>query len=157
MKRLIRLNINDKDYEIAVKPNQTLADVIRDEIGLTGTKKGCEVGECGTCTVILDGKPVNSCLVLAVQADGRNILTIEGLETDQGLHPIQQSFVEKGAVQCGFCTSGMILSAKSLLDRNPDADETEIRSAISGNLCRCTGYQKIVEAIASVKKEASPS
>jgi aerobic carbon-monoxide dehydrogenase small subunit len=157
MKRLIRLNVNDKDYEIAVKPNQTLADVIRDEIGLTGTKKGCEVGECGTCTVILDGKPVNSCLVLAVQADGRNILTIEGLETDQGLHPIQQSFVEKGAVQCGFCTSGMILSAKSLLDRNPDADETEIRSAISGNLCRCTGYQKIVEAIASVKKEASPS
>jgi len=157
MKRLIRLNVNDKDYEIAVKPNQTLADVIRDEIGLTGTKKGCEVGECGTCTVILDGKPVNSCLVLAVQADGRNILTIEGLETDQGLHPIQQSFVEKGAVQCGFCTSGMILSAKSLLDRNPDADETEIRSAISGNLCRCTGYQKIVEAIASVKKEASPA
>jgi carbon-monoxide dehydrogenase small subunit len=157
MKRLIRLNVNDKDYEIAVKPNQTLADVIRDEIGLTGTKKGCEVGECGTCTVILDGKPVNSCLVLAVQADGRNILTIEGLETDQGLHPIQQSFVEKGAVQCGFCTSGMILSAKSLLDRNPDADETEIRSAISGNLCRCTGYQKIVEAIASVKKEGSPS
>jgi len=157
MKRLIRLNVNHKDYEIAVKPNQTLADVIRDEIGLTGTKKGCEVGECGTCTVILDGKPVNSCLVLAVQADGRNILTIEGLETDQGLHPIQQSFVEKGAVQCGFCTSGMILSAKSLLDRNPDADETEIRSAISGNLCRCTGYQKIVEAIASVKKEASPS
>lgn len=157
MKRLIRLNVNDKDYEIAVKPNQTLADVIRDEIGLTGTKKGCEVGECGTCTVILDGKPVNSCLVLAVQADGRNILTIEGLETDQGLHPIQQSFVEKGAVQCGFCTSGMILSAKSLLDRNPNADESEIRSAISGNLCRCTGYQKIVEAIASVKKEASPS
>ena len=157
MKRLIRLNVNDKDYEIAVKPNQTLADVIRDEIGLTGTKKGCEVGECGTCTVILDGKPVNSCLVLAVRADGRNILTIEGLETDQGLHPIQQSFVEKGAVQCGFCTSGMILSAKSLLDRNPNADESEIRSAISGNLCRCTGYQKIVEAIASVKKEASPS
>ena len=157
MKRLIRLSVNDKDYEIAVKPNQTLADVIRNEIGLTGTKKGCEVGECGTCTVILDGKPVNSCLVLAVQADRRNILTIEGLETDQGLHPIQQSFVEKGAVQCGFCTSGMILSAKSLLDRNPDADETEIRSAISGNLCRCTGYQKIVEAIASVKKEASPS
>ncbi|MCF8142992.1 MAG: (2Fe-2S)-binding protein [Deltaproteobacteria bacterium] len=151
MKRLIRLNVNDKIYEIAVEPNRTLADVIREEIGLTGTKKGCEVGECGTCTVILDGKTVNSCLVLAVQADGKTILTIEGLETDQGLHPIQQSFVEKGAVQCGFCTSGMILSAKSLLDQNPDADEKEIRSAISGNLCRCTGYQKIVEAIASVK------
>jgi carbon-monoxide dehydrogenase small subunit len=157
MKRLIRLTVNDKDYEIAVKPNQTLADVIRKEIGLTGTKKGCEVGECGTCTVILDGKPVNSCLVLAVQADGRNVLTIEGLETDQGLHPIQQAFVDKGAVQCGFCTSGMILSAKSLLDRNPDADEKEIRSAISGNLCRCTGYQKIVEAIASVKDQGSVS
>jgi carbon-monoxide dehydrogenase small subunit len=157
MKRLIRLTVNDKDYEIAVKPNQTLADVIREEIGLTGTKKGCEVGECGTCTVILDGKPVNSCLVLAVQADGRNVLTIEGLETDQGLHPIQQAFVDKGAVQCGFCTSGMILSAKTLLDRNPDADEREIRSAISGNLCRCTGYQKIVEAIASVKDQGSVS
>jgi carbon-monoxide dehydrogenase small subunit len=157
MKRLIRLTVNDKDYEIAVKPNQTLADVIREETGLTGTKKGCEVGECGTCTVILDGKPVNSCLVLAVQADGRNVLTIEGLETDQGLHPIQQAFVDKGAVQCGFCTSGMILSAKSLMDRNPDADEKEIRSAISGNLCRCTGYQKIVEAIASVKDPGSVS
>jgi len=157
MKRMIRLTVNDKDYEIAVKPNQTLADLIRYEIGLTGTKKGCEVGECGTCTVILDGKTVNSCLVLAVQADGKNVLTIEGLETDQGLHPIQQAFVEKGAVQCGFCTSGMILSAKSLLDRNPDADEKEIRSAISGNLCRCTGYQKIVEAIASIKERSSVS
>jgi len=151
MKKLIRLTVNDQDYEIAVKPNQTLADVIREDIGLTGTKKGCDVGECGTCTVILDGKPVNSCLVLAVQADGKHILTIEGLETNEGLHPIQQAFVEKGAVQCGFCTSGMILSAKSLLDQNPDADEHEIRTAISGNLCRCTGYQKIVEAIASVK------
>lgn len=151
MKKLIRLTINDQDYEIAVKPNQTLADVIREDIGLTGTKKGCEVGECGTCTVILDGKPVNSCLVLAVQADGKHILTIEGLDTDKGLHPIQKAFVEKGAIQCGFCTSGMILSAKSLLDRHPDADEHEIRAAISGNLCRCTGYQKIVEAIASVK------
>jgi carbon-monoxide dehydrogenase small subunit len=157
MKKLIRLTVNDKDYEIAVKPNRTLADVIREELGLTGTKKGCEVGECGTCTVILDGKPVNSCLVLAVQADGRKVLTIEGLETDQGLHPIQQAFVEKGAIQCGFCTSGMILSAKSLLDQNPDAEEKEIRSAISGNLCRCTGYQKIVEAIASVKDQGSVS
>lgn len=151
MKRLIRLTVNEKDYEIAVRPNQTLADLIREEIGLTGTKKGCEVGECGTCTVILDGKPVNSCLVLAAQADGRTVLTIEGLETDEGLHPIQQAFVDKGAIQCGFCTPGMILSAKNLLDRNPGADEKEIRTAISGNLCRCTGYQKIVEAIASVK------
>ena len=157
MKRLIRLIVNDKDYEIAVRPNQTLADVIRNDIGLTGTKKGCEVGECGTCTVILDGKPVNSCLVLAVQANGKNVLTIEGLETDQGLHPIQQAFVDKGAIQCGFCTPGMILSAKSLLDQNPTPDEKEIRTAISGNLCRCTGYQKIVEAIASVKDPGLPS
>jgi len=157
MKRLIRLTVNEKDYEIAVRPNQTLADLIREEIGLTGTKKGCEVGECGTCTVILDGKPVNSCLVLAAQADGRTVLTIEGLETDEGLHPIQQAFVDKGAIQCGFCTPGMILSAKNLLDRNPGADEKEIRTAISGNLCRCTGYQKIVEAIASVKDPGSPS
>ncbi|MEJ2586243.1 MAG: (2Fe-2S)-binding protein [Deltaproteobacteria bacterium] len=151
MKKLIHLKLNDKEYEIAVKPNQTLADMIREEIGLTGTKKGCEVGECGTCTVILDGKPINSCLVLAVQADGREVLTIEGLESDQGLHPIQKAFVDKGAIQCGFCTSGMILSAKSLLDENPAPEASEIRTAISGNLCRCTGYQKIVEAIQSVK------
>jgi carbon-monoxide dehydrogenase small subunit len=152
MKKLISLNINGKDHELAVSPNQTLMDVIRDEIGLTGTKKGCEVGECGACTVIMDGKPVNSCLVLAVQANGRTILTIEGLETDKGLHPLQQAFVDKGAIQCGYCTSGMILSAKALLDRNAHPDESVIRMAISGNLCRCTGYQKIIEAIKSVSK-----
>lgn len=150
MKKLISLNINGKDHELAVSPNQTLADVIRYEIGLTGTKKGCEVGECGACTVIMDGKPVSSCLVLAVQANGRTILTIEGMETDKELHPVQQAFVDKGAIQCGYCTSGMILSAKALLDRNAHPDESEIRMAISGNLCRCTGYQKIVEAIKSV-------
>jgi len=150
MKKLISLNINGKDHELAVSPNQTLADVIRYEIGLTGTKKGCDVGECGACTVIMDGKPVSSCLVLAVQANGRTILTIEGMETDKGLHPVQQAFVDKGAIQCGYCTSGMILSAKALLDRNAHPDESEIRMAISGNLCRCTGYQKIVDAIKSV-------
>ena len=150
MKKLISLNINGKDHELAVSPNQTLADVIRYEIGLTGTKKGCEVGECGACTVIMDGKPVSSCLVLAVQANSRTILTIEGMETDKGLHPVQQAFVDKGAIQCGYCTSGMILSAKALLDRNAHPDESEIRMAISGNLCRCTGYQKIVDAIKSV-------
>ena len=150
MKKLISLNINGKDHELAVSPNKTLADVIRYEIGLTGTKKGCEVGECGACTVIMDGKPVSSCLVLAVQANGRTILTIEGMETDKGLHPLQQAFVDKGAIQCGYCTSGMILSAKALLDRNAHPDESQIRMAISGNLCRCTGYQKIVEAIKSV-------
>ena len=150
MKRLITLNINDTEYEVAVNPNLTLADLLRYQLGLTGTKKGCEVGDCGTCTVIMDGKPVNSCLVLAVNANGRKIRTIEGVETDEGLHPIQKSFIDKGAIQCGFCTSGMILTGKSLIEKNPDPTEAEIRMAISGNLCRCTGYQKIVEAIQSV-------
>ncbi len=157
MKKLISLTVNDKTYEVAVNPNQTLVDLLRYQLELTGTKKGCEVGDCGSCTVIMDGKPVNSCLVLAVQANGKTIVTIEGLETDEGLHPIQASFVEKGAIQCGFCSPGMILTAKSLLDKNPNPDERDIRMAISGNLCRCTGYQKIVEAIkdASGKKHSS--
>ncbi|NCP10321.1 (2Fe-2S)-binding protein [bacterium] len=150
MKRLIKTTINGQDLELAVNPNQTLADLLRYELGLTGTKKGCEMGECGSCTVILDDRPVNSCLVLAVRADGSSITTIEGMETDSGMHPIQKAFVEKGAIQCGFCSPGMILSAKALLDKNPTPDERQIRTAISGNLCRCTGYQKIVEAISSV-------
>lgn len=149
MKKLINLTVNRKKYELAVAPNMTLADMLRKELGLTGTKKGCDAGDCGTCTVILDGKPVNSCLVLALQANGREVLTIEGVAPDEGLHPIQKSFVEKGAIQCGFCSPGMILSAKALLDRNPKPTEMEVRTAISGNLCRCTGYQKIVEAILS--------
>jgi carbon-monoxide dehydrogenase small subunit len=147
MKKLISLTINDKTYEVAVEPNQTLVDVLRYQLGLTGTKKGCEMGDCGSCTVIMDGKPVNSCLVLAMQATGRDIRTIEGLATEEGLHPVQKAFVEKQGIQCGFCSSGMILSAKSLLDRNPNPSELEIRKAISGNLCRCTGYQKIVESV----------
>jgi aerobic carbon-monoxide dehydrogenase small subunit len=150
MKKLIKLTVNDREYEIAVEPNITLTDLIRTELGLTGTKKGCETGDCGACTVIMDGLPVNSCLVLAVQANGRKIETIEGLETEEGLHPVQDAFVEQGAIQCGFCSPGMILSAKHLLDKNPNPDEGEIRAAISGNLCRCTGYQKIVDAIKSV-------
>jgi carbon-monoxide dehydrogenase small subunit len=150
MKTLIYLFINNQEYEVAVEPNQTLLDILRYRLGLTGTKKGCEVGDCGSCTVVMDGKPVNACLVLAVQANGRVIQTIEGLETDQGLHPLQKAFVEKGAIQCGFCTSGMILSGKCLLDRNPNPDESDIRGAIAGNLCRCTGYQKIVDAIKTV-------
>ncbi|MCP4105116.1 MAG: (2Fe-2S)-binding protein [Desulfobacteraceae bacterium] len=150
MKKIISLNINDKDYEVAVEPNQTLVNLLRYQLGLTGTKKGCELGDCGSCTVIMDGKPVNSCLVLAMQAQGRKITTIEGLETKDGLHPVQEAFVEKGAIQCGFCSSGMILSGKSLLDKNPNPDDPDVRKAISGNLCRCTGYQKIVEAIQSV-------
>jgi len=150
MKKLITLNINDMEYEVAVNPNLTLADLLRYELDLTGTKKGCEMGDCGTCTVIMDGKPVNSCLVLAVNANGRKVRTIEGVETDEGFHPIQKSFIDKGAIQCGFCTSGMILSGKSLIEKNHDPTEAEIRMAISGNLCRCTGYQKIVEAIQAV-------
>lgn len=147
MKKLISLTINDREVEVAVPPNRSLADMLRQDLGLTGTKKGCDMGDCGSCTVLLDGRPVNACLVLAVQAGGRSVTTIEGVETDDGLHPIQQAFVEHGAVQCGFCTSGMILSGKSLLERNPSPSETAVRTAISGNLCRCTGYQKIVEAI----------
>ncbi len=150
MRKLINVTINGVEYELGVKPNLTLLDLLRYELGLTGTKKGCETGECGACTVILDEKPVTSCLVLAVQANGKKILTIEGLEKDGNLHPIQQAFVDKGAIQCGFCTSGMILSAKHLLEQNPSPSEAEIRKSISGNLCRCTGYQKIVQAIISV-------
>jgi carbon-monoxide dehydrogenase small subunit len=147
MKQLIRLIVNDRDFELAVEPNTTLVDLLRYHLGLTGTKKGCDLGDCGACTVLMDGKAVNSCLVLAVQANGRTVQTIEGLETAEGLHPLQLAFVEKGAIQCGFCSSGMILSAKELLDRTPHPQESEIRRAISGNLCRCTGYQKIIEAI----------
>lgn len=153
MKKIITLTINEKEYELAVEPNQTLVDLIRNQIGLTGTKKGCEVGDCGSCTVIMDGKPVNSCLVLAMQADGSVITTVEGLETEEGLHPLQKAFVEKQGAQCGFCTPGMLLSAKSLLERNPDPSEPEIRKAISGNLCRCTGYAKIVTSIQAAAKE----
>ena len=155
MKQLISLKVNDRQYEVAVDVSRTLADLIRYDLGLTGTKKGCEMGECGSCTVMLDGKPVNSCLVLAVQAREREVLTLEGLETENGLHPLQAAFVGKGAIQCGFCTSGMLLSAKSLLEKNPKPSEIEIRTAISGNLCRCTGYQKIVEAIQQAGKEMS--
>jgi carbon-monoxide dehydrogenase small subunit len=152
MKHLIRLTVNDRVHEIAVEPSTTLVDLLRHDLGLTGTKKGCDLGDCGACTVLMDGKAVNSCLVLAVQANGRIVQTIEGLETAEGLHPLQQAFVEKGAIQCGFCTSGMILSAKELLDRTPHPQEPEIRRAVSGNLCRCTGYQKIIEAIKDVAR-----
>jgi len=154
MKKLIELTVNGRNYELAIAPNTTLVDLLRNELGLTGTKKGCELGDCGSCTVIMDGKPVNSCLVLAMQARGRQITTIEGLEDENGLHPLQDAFVEKGAIQCGFCSSGMILSGKSLLDKNPNPSDAEIRGAISGNLCRCTGYQKIIEAVKSAGSTA---
>jgi carbon-monoxide dehydrogenase small subunit len=152
MKTLINLKVNGKDHELAVEANQVLVDVLRYDLELTGTKKGCGTGECGACTVILNGKPVNACLVLAIQANGAEILTIEGLRPEQGLHPLQQAFVDKGAIQCGFCSPGMILTASNLLQRNPSPTEEEIRTALSGNLCRCTGYQKIVEAVQSVSE-----
>ncbi|MEW5724544.1 MAG: (2Fe-2S)-binding protein [Thermodesulfobacteriota bacterium] len=143
----IKLTVNGRAEELLAAPNQTLTGLLREDLGLTGVKHGCGVGDCGCCTVLLDGEPVNSCLVLAAQADGREVTTIEGLADGDKLHPLQQAFVEKGAIQCGFCTPGMILSAKALLDKKKRPSETEIRTALSGNLCRCTGYQKIVEAV----------
>ena len=153
MKKMITLKVNDREYDLVIPVNRTLTQVLRENLKLTGTKHGCSVGDCGSCTVLMDGQPVNSCLVLAVEAEGREIQTIEGLAEDGKLHPVQQAFVDKGGIQCGFCSPGMILTAKALLDKNPTPTETEIREAISGNLCRCTGYQKIVEAIASVKAD----
>lgn len=146
----IRIKLNSKDYEFSVHPDLLLVDLLRDVVGLTGTKKGCGIGECGACTVIMNGCTVNSCLVLAVQADGSAITTIEGVAVNGKLHPVQQSFLDHDAVHCGFCTPGMVLSAINLLDNNPNPSEFEIREAIAGNLCRCTGYQQIVEAIKSV-------
>jgi len=143
----IELNVNEQIHQIRVNPQDTLLDVLRDKLGLIGVKRGCDMGECGACTVIMSGKTVYSCLTLAIEAQGKPITTIEGLSKKGELHPIQQAFIDNGAVQCGFCTPGMILSAKVLLDKNPHPTEEEIRSAISGNLCRCTGYSKIVEAI----------
>ena len=152
MKQIIKLIINGTLIETAVSPNTTLVDLIREELRLTGTKKGCELGDCGACTVLLNGKAVNSCLVLAIEADGQSVTTIEGLANGQELHPLQKAFVDKGAIQCGYCTPGMILRAKSFLDENPTPTEEEIKSALSGNLCRCTGYKKIIEAVSSVSE-----
>lgn len=151
MKQIIKITVNGDNYEVAVRAGTTLLDLLRDELHLTGTKKACELGDCGACTVILDGKAVNSCLMLALEADGKNIITIEGLTKGDKLHPIQQAFVEKGAIQCGFCTPGMILRTKVLLDENPEPTVDEIKSALSGNLCRCTGYTKIIEAVETAK------
>ncbi|GAG96785.1 unnamed protein product [marine sediment metagenome] len=150
MKQLIQLTVNGELHEVRVEPWKTLLEVIRDDIGLTSPKEACSTGECSACTVLLNGKPVNSCLVLAVEAQSKDILTIEGLSQGSKLHPLQDAFIRHGAIQCGFCTPGMLLSAKALLDENPQPTEEEIREAISGNLCRCTGYNKIVEAILEV-------
>lgn len=155
MKESIVLTVNGREYQLEVETNRLLVDVLRDDLGLTGTKISCEIGVCGACTVLLDGRAVNSCLVLAVDVSGRQITTIEGLARDGQLHPLQESFVEHGAIQCGFCSPGMILSTKALLEENPRPDEREIRRAIAGNLCRCTGYTKIVEAVRHVAGNAA--
>jgi carbon-monoxide dehydrogenase small subunit len=148
----IRMSVNGREFELQVKPWATLIDVLREDLGLTGTKEGCGMGECGACTIIMNGETVNACLVLAVEANGKNITTIEGLADGEKLHPIQQSFVEVGGLQCGFCTPGMILSTKALLDQNPNPTDAEIKKGLEGNFCRCTGYTKIIQ---SVKDAAS--
>jgi carbon-monoxide dehydrogenase small subunit len=151
MKKIkVNFVINGQQRKIEIPPNISLLDLLRDHLGLMGTKKGCEIGECGACTVIVNGKAVNSCIVLAPQVNGKRIYTIEGLGTETSLHPLQRAFVEKGAVQCGFCTPGMLMSLKALYDDNPNATHEEMKNAISGNLCRCTGYQQIIEAAESV-------
>jgi len=150
MKKKIKVKINGANYEKEVDEAKTLVNFLREDIGLTGTKEGCGKGECGACTVILDGKPVLSCLIPAVLADGSEILTIEGLSKDGKLHKLQEAFIETGAVQCGYCTPGMIMSAYALLKENPSPTDEEIKTAISGNLCRCTGYVKIIEGYVKI-------
>jgi carbon-monoxide dehydrogenase small subunit len=143
----VKTNINGEDVEFLCEARQSLLEVLRETLGLTGTKEGCSNGNCGTCSVIMDGTLVNSCLVLAVEIDGRSITTIEGVSGANGLHPLQQKFIEHAALQCGFCTPGIIIAAKALLDGNPDPSEMEVRKWLAGNLCRCTGYDKIVRAV----------
>ena len=151
----VSMIVNGEPRTASVPPEMTLLRCLREEFNLTGSKLGCDVGDCGACTVIVDGKSVNACLMLAVQADGRSVLTIEGLATVQRLHPIQQAFEEKGSLQCGFCGPGVIMSAKALLDENPEPTEQDIRDALAGNLCRCTGYSKMIEAIQAVARADS--
>jgi carbon-monoxide dehydrogenase small subunit len=150
MKKEIILKVNGEEREVTVEPRQTLLEILRNDMGLTGTKEGCGNGNCGTCTVLLDGKAVSSCLILAIEVEGQEITTIEGLAKAGEIHLLQKAFIEEGAIQCGFCSPGMILTAKAFLDVNPHPTEAEARQAISGNLCRCTGYDKIVRAILKV-------
>lgn len=149
----IRFTLNHNNVEAVIEPDLRLIDLLREKFNLTGTKEGCSIGECGACTVIMNGKAVNSCLVLAGQCDGAEILTIEGIEKNGMLHPLQENFMKYGAIQCGFCTPGMIMSAYALLLENPEPTEEEIKDAISGNLCRCTGYKQIIEAVEKSVKE----
>ncbi len=154
MKRAIVFTLNGDPVEIEIEPHLTLLQLLREELELLGTKEGCGMGECGACTVLLDGKTVNSCIYPAVEVEGKDITTIEGLRDPEGnLHPIQKAFIEQGAIQCGFCTPGMVLSAKALLDENPAPTEDEIRNGIAGNLCRCTGYIQIIQAVKAVSQK----
>jgi len=153
MKKKIQVTLNGKKTDLEVPSHRLLLDLLRDEIGLTGTKEGCGTGDCGACTVLLNGKPVNSCLIFSGELDGADIVTIEGLKIGPELHPVQRAFVQDGGVQCGYCTSGMLMMSKALLDENPDPSEDDIRFAISGNLCRCTGYAKIVKAVQDAARE----
>ena len=152
---IVKFKLNGEWVEIEVQPNWTLLDVIRDQLSLTGTKKGCETGECGACTVLMNGKNITSCLVLIGQVEGKEVITIEGLRKGNELDPIQKAFVETGAIQCGYCTPGMILSAKALLSKNLSPTREEIKEAISGNLCRCTGYEEIIKAIQVAAQEVN--
>ena len=147
MKYPLKLHINERSYSLEVYPWKSLREVLREELGLTGTKVGCSTGNCGACTVVIGGMSVKSCLVLAMQAEGQEILTVEGLSKDGQLHPLQEAFMDNYAVQCGYCTPGMLMSAKALLDQNPNPNEEEIRDGLHGNICRCTGYMKIVDAV----------
>lgn len=147
MKQLIKLHVNEESYELAVEPQATLLGVLREHLGMTGTKEACGTGECGSCTVLMDGKPILSCLALAVDCQGQDIITIEGLAQGEDLSPVQQAFQDCGAIQCGFCTPGMVLSTTALLHNNPHPTEAEIQKTLEGNLCRCTGYNKIIEAV----------
>ena len=153
MNKKIHVTLNGKRTDLDVPTHRLLLDLLRDEIGLTGTKEGCGTGDCGACTVLLNGKPVNSCLIFSGELDGADIVTIEGLKIGPELHPIQKAFIQDGGAQCGYCTPGMLMMAKSLLDENPDPSDEEIRFALSGNLCRCTGYAKIVQAVQDAAAE----
>ena len=148
-KRIINLTVNGHPYEVAVEPHWTLLETVREQLALTGSKEGCGTGDCGACSMIVDGRLITSCLMLAPEADGAEVTTIEGLARNGDLHPVQQAFIEAGGVQCGFCTPGMIMAAKALLDRNPRPTLDEVREGLAGNLCRCTGYTKIYEAVMS--------
>ena len=154
MKQILNFTLNGEPVQVEIEPHLTLLQLLRDELELTGTKEGCSMGECGACTVLLEGKTINSCIFPSLEVEGKNVTTIEGVaDVKGGLHPIQKAFIEHGAIQCGFCTPGMVLSAKALLDDNPKPSEEEIRNGIAGNLCRCTGYLQIVQAIKAASRQ----